>query len=194
MLRTSRPSNLLPLSSNKHVSDKFEGKIWCVDDLEPTLDATCDTYKGAAARLGRSRHLQKRYFYATPIIALFAKTWDICVRGSLRLTVETTISFKAVSDTGDFRVESKTRTTRNEYQEPYFRTGGLVSWLFPEGLHTLLNEWASKATHWSRRRKKGSIGGDREAGGPLRQRGGGVEERCEPGEQNCSPRKVAFLI
>ncbi|CAL8583577.1 hypothetical protein XPA_009198 [Xanthoria parietina] len=105
----------------KHVSDKFEGKTWCVNDSEPTLDAMYDTYQGTAGWGDLATYNSgaiydwTRYFYVTPITTLVAKTWDVCVRRGLKLTVETTISFKAVSDTGDFRVESKTRTTRNEY-------------------------------------------------------------------------------
>ncbi|KAI4274951.1 MAG: hypothetical protein LQ337_003557 [Flavoplaca oasis] len=39
-------------------------------------------------------------FYLTPITALAAKTWDVCIRGSLKLAFETTISFKSISDIG----------------------------------------------------------------------------------------------
>ncbi|KAL8834354.1 MAG: hypothetical protein Q9176_007537 [Flavoplaca citrina] len=88
------------------------------------------------------------YFY------LIAKTWDVRIRGSLTLTFETTISFKSVSDTGGLRVESTTRTTRKEYNEPNIRIGGLVSSLFPEGLHTLINEWASKLSDQSKDAKE----------------------------------------
>ncbi|KAL8865478.1 MAG: hypothetical protein Q9198_009304, partial [Flavoplaca austrocitrina] len=88
------------------------------------------------------------YFY------FVAETWDVCIRGSLKLTFETTISFKSVSDTGDLKVESTTRTTRKEYNEPNIRFGGLVSSMFPEGLHTLINEWASKLSDQSKDAKE----------------------------------------
>ncbi len=95
-----------------------------------------------------------RYFYLTPITALVAKTWDVCIRGSLKLTFETTISFPSISDTGGLRVESKTRTTRKEYNEPNIRIGGFISSLFPERLHTLINEWLSKLSDVSQAAKE----------------------------------------
>ncbi|KAL9626416.1 MAG: hypothetical protein Q9204_007324 [Flavoplaca sp. TL-2023a] len=94
------------------------------------------------------------YFYLTPITAIVAKTWDVCIRGSLKLTFETTISFKSISDTGNLKVESTTRTTRKEYNEPNIRFGGLVSSIFPEGLHRLINEWASKLSDQSKDAKE----------------------------------------
>ena len=82
--------------------------------------------------------------YWNPLTALVAKIWDVCIRGSLKLTFETTVSFKSMSDPGDLQVESTTRTTRKEYNEPNVSIGGLVSSIVPNGLHTLINEWASK--------------------------------------------------
>ena len=83
------------------------------------------------------------YFYVTVLTAFAAKTWDVYIRGSLKLTLTTTVSFKAVTSTGDLQVDSTTTTTRKEYHDPEIRIGGLGK-VFPEGLHTLINEWSSK--------------------------------------------------
>ncbi|KAL8710646.1 MAG: hypothetical protein Q9220_004870 [cf. Caloplaca sp. 1 TL-2023] len=83
------------------------------------------------------------YFYVTVLTAIAAKTWDVFIRGSLKLTLSTTISFRAVTSTGDLQVDAVTTTTHKEYNDPEIRVGGLGK-VFPEGLHTLINLWVNK--------------------------------------------------
>ncbi|KAL8952929.1 MAG: hypothetical protein Q9222_001188 [Ikaeria aurantiellina] len=83
------------------------------------------------------------YFYLYPATALIAKSWNVYIRGSLRLTLYTTITFKTVTSTGDLQVDASTTTTRKEYNDPEIRIGGLGK-LLPEALHKLINEWSSR--------------------------------------------------
>ncbi|KAL8992488.1 MAG: hypothetical protein Q9169_007067 [Polycauliona sp. 2 TL-2023] len=73
--------------------------------------------------------------------ALAADSWDVRIRGSLRLTLETTITLKAVNSTGELQVESNTKM-RCGYEEPNVRVGGLVGSMFPRGLRELVDAGA----------------------------------------------------
>ena len=81
-----------------------------------------------------------RWFLLNPVTAVASKAFDAMIRGSLKLTLTTTISFSAVPSTGDLQVDSKTATTRKDYKDLEIRIGGLGKWC-PEELHKLLNKW-----------------------------------------------------
>lgn len=93
------------------------------------------------------------YFYVNPVTALVAAAFNVNISGSIGLTIKTTISFKAVTSTGDLQVESKSELTREKYDELKIRIGGVGSYL-PDDFQKKMNELGEDASADYKQAKK----------------------------------------
>ena len=78
-----------------------------------------------------------------PVFAIASKAFKPTISGSLKLTLTTTLSFRAVPSTGDLQVDSETKTKRNDYEGLDFRISPLDE-IFPEDLRKMIKEWPEK--------------------------------------------------
>ena len=66
------------------------------------------------------------------------------IKGSVKLTLVTTISLTSALSTGDLQINSETKVTRSQYKDLEINLGGLVGDKVPGQVRKLINEWAEK--------------------------------------------------